>query len=149
MQCSPLRRVLALLGRAALRRNEFIVDENTFYHSHGTRSIEEWADYITTEHAYCNPEISVHTGRVGAFFNNPNLRGFVVELELPDGAREKTYVTTRYMARAKYMALERMARAACDFNAQLAIEGVLGYDGFGAQITQIERAWIEADGIVA
>lgn len=111
-----------------------------------TRTLEEWADYISSEHYYRNPDVYSHRGEVVSFFANTNLRGFWLRLkDAPPDCTELACVSTRYMSNEKYMAIERYARMAVDFNVDIVIEGVLGYDWTGAQITQVERVWLGDD----
>ena len=114
--------------------------EQEFY-SQPSRSLEEWSDYISSEHYYRNPDVTSYSGNVAAFFFNPNLQGFW--LILNDDDKSRVCVSTRYMTREKYLAIERYARMAVDLNVPLCVEGVLGYDMIGAQITNIERVWLD------
>lgn len=118
--------------------------ERTFYYSTEratTRTLEEWADYISSPHYYSSPDASQHCGEVVGFFSTPHKRGFVFEYE----SGEIAHVTTRYMSNEKYMAIERCARMAVDMNVKIMIEGILVYDSFGPQIVEIERVWLGDD----
>lgn len=121
------------------------MQEKAFYQpeSHlSTRTLEEWADYISSSHYYCCPNVYQHCGEVVSFVSIPCMRGFYLELTNSDLSGQRACVSTRYMSTEKYMAIERYARIALDTNSKIIIEGELGYDSFGLQITQVERVWL-------
>lgn len=118
-----------------------------FYETNSTRTLEEWADYISSDHEIRNPNVYPHVGKVVRVFNNPNLRGFTIELTSTEEPGCYAFVSTRYMPEEKYLAIENLALMAFKSNLIITIVGALGYDWTGAQITQVERVAVGENGL--